>query len=327
MYSIKQLSIILLAFASVTLSAQQGIIEETIEKEVTVNIEDDIKTITIVKKIGDNKEEVIEWKGGIDEELPESLSKEMQDVEVIVEEDSDTKQEKQSMKVIVMEMDSSDSVRKWEGEIGDQLPEDIQQILTEHDIDLETLTEDGEGSQRMRIKIMDEDGTHKVMKWDGKGEMPEGVNPKKEMRVMKFIDEDGNEQILEWDGNGPMPKAMKDKHVKHMREHKHKPHREMGSRGEKHNGRGYGHKYGKKAKLGIEIEETAAGIVVNDVIEGTGAALAGLQQGDIIKAVDDTTIDHIDRLYAELATHNPGDSVKVKVLRNGSSKKFNVTLK
>lgn len=271
---------------------QQEIIEKSIEKEVTVNVEDGIKTITIVKTTNGN-EEVIEWRGGVDEELPANVAKEMADVEVIVEDEAKPDQKK--MKVVVMEVDSTRQMQKWEGNVGDELPADIQKVLDEHNIDLDQEIASGKGE--------------------------------KKMKVMKIIDENGNEQIIEWNGEGRMPREMREKDHEHMRKHNTMGYDKRGGRGDKFNGRGYSHKYGNKAKLGIEIEETAAGVVVNDVMEGSGAKVAGMQQGDIITVVDDTSIDNLDRLYAELATHNPGDTVKVKVMRGGSTKKLNVTLK
>ena len=83
-----------------------------------------------------------------------------------------------------------------------------------------------------------------------------------------------------------------------------------------------GQKNDNKVKLGVKIEETAAGIVVDKVVPGTGAADGGIQEGDIITQIEDTPIDSVDRVFAELGTHNPGDKVTVRVLRQGKSKKL-----
>lgn len=266
-------------------------------------------------------------------------------VKKIVEEDIEiTKdvdvQVENGQKTVVITKTIGDNVEvmEWSGGVDEAMPAEIEAELG--DIEMEMPKQ--EIRQKMKMIVVDEDGNEKIMEWDGNGEMPEAFKTKMEehdieidadegeprkMMKMKFKDEDGNEEIIEWDGDGPMPEKLKEHQRKMRREKKGMHHWKDSGRAEKFNGRGYNHKYGKKAKLGVEIEDTSAGVVINDIIADSAAAKAGLQQGDIFSEVDDTKIDSMDRLFAELATHDPGDQIKIKVLRGGSVKKYTVTLR
>jgi S1-C subfamily serine protease len=67
-----------------------------------------------------------------------------------------------------------------------------------------------------------------------------------------------------------------------------------------------------KDRLGIEAEE---GAFVYDVIPGSGAEAAGLQQGDVIVAIDDEPITTNEDLGAAIADHEPGDEIEVTIER------------
>ncbi|NNM16979.1 MAG: PDZ domain-containing protein [Croceitalea sp.] len=64
------------------------------------------------------------------------------------------------------------------------------------------------------------------------------------------------------------------------------------------------------------------GVYISNVEEETGAEKAGLQEGDIIKQVDDVRIRKFSELTGYLSAKRPGDEVSVTVNRNGR----NVTL-
>ena len=76
-------------------------------------------------------------------------------------------------------------------------------------------------------------------------------------------------------------------------------------------------------KLGINETE---GIYIEEVDEDTGAALAGLRSGDIIKKIDNITINKFSDLKGYLDTKRPNDVVNVYFLRNGVQKEVSVTL-
>jgi putative serine protease PepD len=55
------------------------------------------------------------------------------------------------------------------------------------------------------------------------------------------------------------------------------------------------------------------GILVTKVYAGSGAAKAGLKTGDVIVAVDGTPTPTLDELAQVLASHKPGETVKVTI--------------
>lgn len=66
---------------------------------------------------------------------------------------------------------------------------------------------------------------------------------------------------------------------------------------------------GDTAFIGIDIQDTQSGLVVADIVAGTPAEQAGLQQGDEITSLDGTPIATSDDLRTALFSHHPGDTV------------------
>ncbi len=62
------------------------------------------------------------------------------------------------------------------------------------------------------------------------------------------------------------------------------------------------------------------------IIPDSPADEAGLKQRDIITAIDDTKIDQTHSLSSLLGTHQPGDKVKLTVVRDGKTLHINATL-
>jgi serine protease Do len=62
------------------------------------------------------------------------------------------------------------------------------------------------------------------------------------------------------------------------------------------------------------------------VIPGSPADKAGLQENDIILEIDGTKIDESNSLVRLLGKYQPGDSVKMKVLKDGKEQDISVTL-
>ncbi|KAB7530972.1 PDZ domain-containing protein [Flagellimonas olearia] len=69
------------------------------------------------------------------------------------------------------------------------------------------------------------------------------------------------------------------------------------------------------------------GVYVSKVTEESGAAEAGLQEGDIIKQVDNIAVHKFSELSGYLSSKRPGDVVEVVVDRNGKNVSKRVTLK
>jgi len=68
------------------------------------------------------------------------------------------------------------------------------------------------------------------------------------------------------------------------------------------------------------------GVYVTDVIAGSPAAQANLQQGDIITQIGDVQISSDNRFLNALFAYQPGDTVKIEVIRNGNKVELSVKL-
>jgi putative serine protease PepD len=81
------------------------------------------------------------------------------------------------------------------------------------------------------------------------------------------------------------------------------------------------------AYLGVTIgTASSGGAQVSTVKADTPAAKAGLKAGDIITALDGTTIATADDLTAKVSAHQSGDKVTLTIKRNSSTQKITVTL-
>ena len=77
------------------------------------------------------------------------------------------------------------------------------------------------------------------------------------------------------------------------------------------------------AQLGLD---QAAGVLVMEVGDGTPAAKAGLQPGDVIVRLDDKPVDTVEDLFGELRQHRPGERVTLTVVRDGREQQITATL-
>jgi putative serine protease PepD len=80
------------------------------------------------------------------------------------------------------------------------------------------------------------------------------------------------------------------------------------------------------AYIGVNLSETPNGIVITNVQDGTPAQKAGIVKGDIITAVNGTTVATDNQLANVLQQLSPGTKVTITVNRNGTSKKLELTL-
>jgi hypothetical protein len=69
------------------------------------------------------------------------------------------------------------------------------------------------------------------------------------------------------------------------------------------------------------------GVPVGEVYEGTSAAEAGLKTGDRMIKWNDTPIDTVEAWMPLLSAHNPGDKVKITIIRDGREQVVECTLK
>ena len=72
--------------------------------------------------------------------------------------------------------------------------------------------------------------------------------------------------------------------------------------------------------------ELPVGFYVNEVSEGYGAYLAGIQPGDVIIKCDGVVTENIDAINSQRDKHKVGDIMSITVVRNGETKTLNVKL-
>jgi len=81
------------------------------------------------------------------------------------------------------------------------------------------------------------------------------------------------------------------------------------------------------AYLGVSLEDAASGgASIATVTSGSPAAHAGLKAGDVVTALDGHSIANAEELTAAVVSKQPGDTVKITVKRDGSTKKLTATL-
>lgn len=100
-------------------------------------------------------------------------------------------------------------------------------------------------------------------------------------------------------------------------------------------------KYGavQRGFLGVQIQDVTneladreglrdvKGVFIAKVNENSAAETAGLKEKDVIIAVDGEAVNSSNQLQEKIGLRSPGDKVKIKVIRNGSIKEFDVVLK
>ena len=79
-------------------------------------------------------------------------------------------------------------------------------------------------------------------------------------------------------------------------------------------------------RLGLVRDKSKNGAVVGEVRPHSPAATAGFQPGDVIYRINNEVIQDFGQLAAALATHHPGDTVQIIILRNGTAQLIRVKL-
>ena len=80
------------------------------------------------------------------------------------------------------------------------------------------------------------------------------------------------------------------------------------------------------AYLGVQTQDASNGAQVAQVTASSPAAQAGLQQGDVIRSIDGKAVGSASALSSVVDEHKPGDTVQLKIVRNGSEKTLSVKL-
>ena len=76
----------------------------------------------------------------------------------------------------------------------------------------------------------------------------------------------------------------------------------------------------------VNTGDRRGGAEIVDVPAGTPAAVAGLEEGDIVTAVGDKKVNDGISLIVAIRSHQPGETIRLTVLRDGDEVKVNITL-
>jgi len=79
--------------------------------------------------------------------------------------------------------------------------------------------------------------------------------------------------------------------------------------------------------MGVTIKDVEEGILIENVSKESGAELAGLEAGDIIKKINGEKMNNVDEVIEYISEMKAGDMVQVEFERGGKSKKAGVELK
>jgi len=86
----------------------------------------------------------------------------------------------------------------------------------------------------------------------------------------------------------------------------------------------------QRAYLGVEVDVTRdaiGGVLVSNVVSGSGADEGGLKIGDIITHINSAPINSFPELQEQLSKYGPGDKVNVSLQRDKDKKNLVITLK
>ncbi len=81
-----------------------------------------------------------------------------------------------------------------------------------------------------------------------------------------------------------------------------------------------------RPSIGLMGQDAPYGVVVAKVIDGSGAAKAGIVKGDLIVKVNDKSVTSIEEINKIRDEFKPGDTIKITVYRDGELKTLDVVL-
>ncbi len=287
------------------------------EKIVSVDVMkngDSERTVKIVTEENGEKT-VMEWNdnGEIPADIQRQLDEQGIDVHVLSGEGGDDRE------IEIVVDDRSDEVIEieWDGE--GEMPAALREMNEEYGVDIEEYLDGEEGEKKI---VMVKKHVTDIERG------PEVRVRKKEKSKYKTItiDEDGNEEVIEWEGDDMPHGAM-------QKEGKRRAHRVMKWKSEDGNDFtffGDGARESKrlsKAYMGAHIEsDDDAGVAVLDLMKDGPADKAKLKKGDIIKRVNGARTRTMEDLLDLLNFFEPGDEVKVQIVRDGKEKEVKLEL-
>lgn len=79
-------------------------------------------------------------------------------------------------------------------------------------------------------------------------------------------------------------------------------------------------------KEAMEMDDGVEGVLIAEVLDDSPADEAGLEDGDVVTAIDGEEMESVTDLVAFIRDHSPGDEVRVQVIRDGRRRTFRVEL-
>lgn len=317
----KSLSLVVfwVALASCLFAQETTVVKKEKQVSVEVNKDNDVRTVKITTS-EDGEEKVMQWEdnGVIPDEIRKQLEKENIDVsilegnsggerEVTVEVDATNSGKMTKKKMIIIKSDNDDtSEYEWDGE--GEMPQEMKELLEEHDIEIDQLHGKHEGH---KAKIRVRKAEHKAR---GRKARKRGRNQNTRERQIRIIEDEGD--VMEWTEDG----ASEDEDVRIIK-------------------LGGGKKGTRKmmfiadenvnvsdAYMGAQIESTDMGAKILDVMKDGPADKAGLESGDIVKKLNGARTKSMEDLLNILNYYEPSDKVELSVIRNGKEKSLKLEL-
>ena len=310
--------------------SQKTTIVKEIEKTVSVDVNKDDKGQRDVKIVSstNGNEKVFQWKddGNIPTDIKSQLEAEGIDIHIldrteeITGEDVDIhidRKEMSSPKKVVIKMieDEGDTqVMEWNGD--GEIPSEMQDLLEEHDIDIESLANDDQ-VKKAQIKVIKKESKQKSKRAKEHGRKMNKSQKHKYRTVT--IDDDGNQKVKEWENDGGDLKI-----------HKNGDHQMIWIGDDSENDNIFVMKGGRKRSsdsyigAAISTSETE-GANIEDISENGPAAKSNLRKGDIIQKFNGARIKSMDDLMDLLSYYEPTDQIELTISREGKEEK--VTLK
>ncbi len=97
--------------------------------------------------------------------------------------------------------------------------------------------------------------------------------------------------------------------------------------------------YVQRAMLGVSIQEITSefakekglgkieGVYIAGVDENFGAAAAGIKEGDVVIAINNTPVNSVSEFQEQLSKYRPNDQINVSIIRDKKTQQFTVTLR